>query len=485
MPDASVTALRGTIVSFTGDPFLVDPDKAFVHEADGLIVCRNGTNRGCRPLRQRTGEPASERSHHRLFRLHSLGRLRRHPRALCADRDDRLLRASSCCDGSTTTPISPSKPLRTRRHARVDRARLLRRAHPQRHDHGVVYLRGPCRHRWTRCSRRRIERNLRLVAGKVHDGSRRARALTRHRAVWLRPVEGADREMAWHAEAALRHHAALRGRIEHAGAARELAGSLWREHPEVSRADPHRREPRRDRARARAVSGAAGLSRRLRSLRPRPDGAPCSAHGVQFGDSEFARVHESGTAMAHCPTSNTFLGSGLFAMREATRSAAADPCRPRHRHRRRHELLAAARPWARPTKSRSCAAGRSIAVEAFYLATLGGARALGARRPLGTLAPGREADIVVLDPQAQRRCWRSASTRARSIEETLAVLTTLATTARCARPMWQGRLPMRATRLTPDAPPLWSAHDSSHRSLRQARSLRWATYASAMPCRWR
>jgi guanine deaminase len=42
MPDASVTALRGTIVSFTGDPFLIDPAKAFVHEPDGLIVCRNG-----------------------------------------------------------------------------------------------------------------------------------------------------------------------------------------------------------------------------------------------------------------------------------------------------------------------------------------------------------------------------------------------------------------------------------------------------------
>jgi hypothetical protein len=27
---------------FTGDPFLVDPAKAFTHEPDGLIVCRNG-----------------------------------------------------------------------------------------------------------------------------------------------------------------------------------------------------------------------------------------------------------------------------------------------------------------------------------------------------------------------------------------------------------------------------------------------------------
>jgi guanine deaminase len=42
MPDAHVTALRGTIVSFTGDPFLVDPANSFVHEPDGLIVCRNG-----------------------------------------------------------------------------------------------------------------------------------------------------------------------------------------------------------------------------------------------------------------------------------------------------------------------------------------------------------------------------------------------------------------------------------------------------------
>src|SRR5262249_56263832 len=37
-----VTALRGTIVSFTGDPFLIDTAESYVHEPDGLIVCRNG-----------------------------------------------------------------------------------------------------------------------------------------------------------------------------------------------------------------------------------------------------------------------------------------------------------------------------------------------------------------------------------------------------------------------------------------------------------
>ena len=45
--------------------------------------------------------------------------------------------------------------------------------------------------------------------------------------------------------------------------------------------------------------------------------------------------------------------------------------------------------------------GRSLSpVEAFYLATLGGARALALDDRIGSIAPGREADLVVLDPNA-------------------------------------------------------------------------------------
>jgi hypothetical protein len=42
MSTANVTALRGTLVSFAGDPFLDDPAHALRHESDGLIVCRDG-----------------------------------------------------------------------------------------------------------------------------------------------------------------------------------------------------------------------------------------------------------------------------------------------------------------------------------------------------------------------------------------------------------------------------------------------------------
>jgi len=64
------------------------------------------------------------------------------------------------------------------------------------------------------------------------------------------------------------------------------------------------------------------------------------------------------------------------------------------------------------------------AVEAFFLATLGGARALALEDRIGTLSVGREADMVVLDPNATP-LLAFRNSRSRSIVETLAVLATL------------------------------------------------------------
>ncbi len=47
------------------------------------------------------------------------------------------------------------------------------------------------------------------------------------------------------------------------------------------------------------------------------------AHGVHLTPHEWQRVHETGSAISHCPTSNLFLGSGLFQMAQAK-----DPARP-------------------------------------------------------------------------------------------------------------------------------------------------------------
>jgi guanine deaminase len=64
------------------------------------------------------------------------------------------------------------------------------------------------------------------------------------------------------------------------------------------------------------------------------------------------------------------------------------------------------------------------ALEGFYLATLGGARALDLDDRIGSLRSGREADLVVLDPNATPLlAFRNA--RSQTIEETLFVLMTL------------------------------------------------------------
>ena len=63
-------------------------------------------------------------------------------------------------------------------------------------------------------------------------------------------------------------------------------------------------------------------------------------------------------------------------------------------------------------------------LEALYLATLGGAEALGLEDRIGSIQVGGEADIIVLDPKATPLlAFREA--RSRSLEETLFVLMTL------------------------------------------------------------
>jgi guanine deaminase len=64
------------------------------------------------------------------------------------------------------------------------------------------------------------------------------------------------------------------------------------------------------------------------------------------------------------------------------------------------------------------------ALDAFYVATLGGAAALGLEEHIGSLAAGREADFVVLQPDATPLLARRIA-QAPSIEAKLFLLMTL------------------------------------------------------------
>jgi len=118
------------------------------------------------------------------------------------------------------------------------------------------------------------------------------------------------------------------------------------------------------------------------------------AHGVHLSPSERERLANAGASIAFCPTSNLFLGSGLFDLR-ACRAAGVNVGLGT-------DIGAGTRFSMLATQAEAYKIGQlKQAVlhpfEALYLATLGGAKALHIDGFVGNFAPGKEADFVVLD----------------------------------------------------------------------------------------
>ena len=120
------------------------------------------------------------------------------------------------------------------------------------------------------------------------------------------------------------------------------------------------------------------------------------AHGIHLDDVDFARLAETGTALAHCPTSNNFLGSGLFALHRAR-----TPSGPVNVALGTDLGAGTSFSMLRTMQAASEVAhlqGRPLSpLRAWWLATQGAARALDLDDAIGTVAPGREADLVVID----------------------------------------------------------------------------------------
>jgi guanine deaminase len=119
-------------------------------------------------------------------------------------------------------------------------------------------------------------------------------------------------------------------------------------------------------------------------------------HGIHLTEAELACMHETGTAIAHCPTSNFFLGSGAFDLGKATRKErpvrvglATDVGGG--------TTLSILQTLNEAYKAAQLNGYALSAGHAFYLATRGSAHALDLEDTIGSIAPGLEADLVVLD----------------------------------------------------------------------------------------
>ncbi|CUI77871.1 guanine deaminase [Cognatishimia activa] len=117
-------------------------------------------------------------------------------------------------------------------------------------------------------------------------------------------------------------------------------------------------------------------------------------HAIHLTDRERARLKETGAGLVHCPTSNTFIGSGLFDMQGLMAEG--------------HNVGLATDTGGGSSFSmlRTMAAAYEVgqlrhnplhASQLLWLATQGSARSLHLDDKIGNLAAGMEADLVVLD----------------------------------------------------------------------------------------
>ncbi len=117
-------------------------------------------------------------------------------------------------------------------------------------------------------------------------------------------------------------------------------------------------------------------------------------HAIHLEPRERDRLKEVGAALIHCPTSNTFIGSGLFDMAGLVAAG------------QRVGLATDTGGGSSFSMLRTMAAAYEIGqlrgtplhpAELMWLATAGSAEALRIDAHVGTLAPGKEADIIALD----------------------------------------------------------------------------------------
>lgn len=175
----------------------------------------------------------------------------------------------------------------------------------------------------------------------------------------------------------------------------ERAGALWKEHPGTY-LQTHVSENRAEVEYARSIyperAGYLDIYDHYGQLGPRA----IYGHGIWLTDAELARMHETGTAIAHCPTSNMFLGSGLFDVRRAKQ------------HERPVRIGLATDVGAGTTLSMLKTMGAAYQVAqlgggslsaplAFYLASRGAAQALYLEDKIGSIAVGMEADLIVMN----------------------------------------------------------------------------------------
>jgi len=163
------------------------------------------------------------------------------------------------------------------------------------------------------------------------------------------------------------------------------------------------------------------------------------AHCIHLEEREWQCLHDTDSSIAFCPTSNLFLGSGLFNIKRCWQQGVKVGIGTDVGAGTTFNML---QTLGEAYKVGQLQQYKISAAEAFYHATLGGAHALDLDHAIGNFNPGKEADFVVLDPAVSAlQTLRIGNSK--DIWEKLFVLMTLGDDRNIAqtwvngRPVWQ------------------------------------------------
>ena len=161
------------------------------------------------------------------------------------------------------------------------------------------------------------------------------------------------------------------------------------------------------------------------------------AHCIWLDDADRARLSATGTAVSFCPTSNLFIGSGLYDLRQGLAAGNRIGVGTDVGGGTGYSML---RTLGEAYKVQQLLGDSLHPAFSLYLATLGGARSLCLDDRIGNFLPGRDADFAVLDPGATPLLARRTALRDDPLD-TFFALTTLADD-RVVRETWARGVPV-------------------------------------------
>jgi len=126
------------------------------------------------------------------------------------------------------------------------------------------------------------------------------------------------------------------------------------------------------------------------------------AHAIHLSERELARLLETGTRVAHCPSSNLFIGAGLMPLARYLEAGLMVGLGSDVSGGPEASIFSVMRVGAYALMARRSLVGDEGQVldplDWLRLGTLAGAEALGLDGTIGSLEPGKEADLIAVDP---------------------------------------------------------------------------------------